>query len=375
MIKKFDCMLHLAGEQTLPIYIGLMQFECPFHVIAVTEKTHFVGEIIQGQVPRGVTVELVNLPPYNIVQSSGILQEMQLKAGSKKWCFNLTGGTKPMFAAALQVAQKTSSNAFYVETSNKSLDWLLPSMETKENLKPVVDQVGTFIHLAGYDANVDFANQMALSAENKHGVVNECWKQRRLLAKSYREMSNHGRYPGVPFKYNQGFRAELSGPEKSYEGMLQIGKNSWQFQPWMDLAQFISGGWFECFVWFQTESLIREGLIKDRLFRISPVENKSDGANHVQEFDVAVTDGFYLSIIEVKAGEVKQDHIQKLENLSRRFGGHFGRGVLVFADKDKIDKNTIKRIKDSDLVCAVSGECVSRNPGCLLKAMPGEFLL
>jgi hypothetical protein len=48
-----------------------------------------------------------------------------------------------------------------------------------------------------------------------------------------------------------------------------------------------------------------------------------------QEFDCAFTDGKRLWIVECKAGVVKQDAIQKLENNLRQYGGVAARGLFV----------------------------------------------
>ena len=48
-----------------------------------------------------------------------------------------------------------------------------------------------------------------------------------------------------------------------------------------------------------------------------------------QEFDCTFTDGKRLWIVECKAGPVRQEAIQKLENVLRTYGGIAARGVLV----------------------------------------------
>jgi len=45
------------------------------------------------------------------------------------------------------------------------------------------------------------------------------------------------------------------------------------------------------------------------------------GKPTAQEFDVLYTNGYELVILECKAGKVKQDYLQKLENLRDTFSG------------------------------------------------------
>ena len=49
------------------------------------------------------------------------------------------------------------------------------------------------------------------------------------------------------------------------------------------------------------------------------------------EFDCVFTDGHRLFIVECKAGAVKQDHIQKLENNLKLYGGIAAKGLLISA--------------------------------------------
>ena len=49
------------------------------------------------------------------------------------------------------------------------------------------------------------------------------------------------------------------------------------------------------------------------------------------EFDCVFTDGKRLFIVECKAGSVKQEYIQKLENNLKSYGGIAARGILVCA--------------------------------------------
>ena len=46
------------------------------------------------------------------------------------------------------------------------------------------------------------------------------------------------------------------------------------------------------------------------------------------EFDCVFTDGNRLFIVECKAGALKQEHIQKLENNLKLYGGISAQGIL-----------------------------------------------
>ena len=74
------------------------------------------------------------------------------------------------------------------------------------------------------------------------------------------------------------------------------------------------------------------GNIRDLRVGLEPAyqddaKNKHDSL--AQEFDCAFTDGKRLWIAECKAGQVKQEAIQKLENNLKLYGGVAARGILV----------------------------------------------
>ncbi|MFW5810494.1 MAG: hypothetical protein ACOCWY_02720, partial [Thermodesulfobacteriota bacterium] len=143
-------ILHLAGEQSLPVYMGIMQYQCPHHVIAVTDSTRDVGAIVQAVAQdANRTIDLLTVDPYNL---PGTVQQLNMVADQyphDDWAFNLTGGTKPMFAAAYQVAQRRQIPTFYIETMKQTIDWLDESGQ-RDALQPTVHAVDTFVRLAGY---------------------------------------------------------------------------------------------------------------------------------------------------------------------------------------------------------------------------------
>jgi len=74
-----------------------------------------------------------------------------------------------------------------------------------------------------------------------------------------------------------------------------------------------------------------------------------------QELDITFTDGKRLYVIECKAGYVTSEHIMKLQNIIRYFGGIEGRGVLVscFPPSNAVVR---KKIADSKNLQAISGD-------------------
>ena len=118
---------------------------------------------------------------------------------------------------------------------------------------------------------------------------------------------------------------------------------------------FIQGGWLEEYVYSLLAPLQEEGLISD--VRVGYEPGYSDGTSNrwgAQEFDCAFTDGKRLWIVECKAGPVRQEAIQKLENILRTYGGIAARGLLV--SSFPLTEANQKRVDNIDSVTFVRPE-------------------
>jgi len=86
-----------------------------------------------------------------------------------------------------------------------------------------------------------------------------------------------------------------------------------------------------------------------------------------QELDIAFTDGRHVYIIECKAGIVNSEHIMKLQNIARYFGGIEGRAILAscFYPKNKVVR---KKIDDAKNLQAVSGNNLFKQLATMIRS-------
>ena len=121
-----------------------------------------------------------------------------------------------------------------------------------------------------------------------------------------------------------------------------------------DYGQYLGGGWLEEYVFTLLRAAEAKDLIHD--LRIG-IEVGYGGRAHSSreapsgEFDCAFTDGKRLWLVECKAGNVKQEHIQKLENNLKTYGGIAARGILV--SSFPIVPTLVRRIRSSTAICDV----------------------
>ena len=83
------------------------------------------------------------------------------------------------------------------------------------------------------------------------------------------------------------------------------------------------------------QTLPDSGIIKDLRLNVKVIFEDQNSFNNLteeinfNELDISFTDGYSLYIIECKAGNVTQDHVMKLQNLVRFYGGVEGRGIIA----------------------------------------------
>jgi hypothetical protein len=123
-----------------------------------------------------------------------------------------------------------------------------------------------------------------------------------------------------------------------------------RFEKWPDFAKYLSGGWFEEFVYLQCKPYEDAGVIQDLRINVKlnlKQENawgySSFGVEY-NELDITFTDGYSLYIVECKAGNVTQEQVMKLQNLVRFYGGIEGRGIVACC----VPPNTESAKKKSD---------------------------
>jgi len=114
-------MVALVGEQPLPNVIPVKYYSPSRLVLAHTknERSTLIAKRIKeffGDQPKVDLLELEN--GYNIDQIYSRLYQFIRQNELGELLFNLTGGTKPMSFAALELAQELKCQAFYYQSEN-----------------------------------------------------------------------------------------------------------------------------------------------------------------------------------------------------------------------------------------------------------------
>jgi len=314
--ESYDIILHLAGEQSLPIYFGVMQFECPRHVLAVTNKTRHVADVLVPVALRSERkIDILEVDAYKVEKCVKAMKAFVEAHPDARMAFNVTGGTKPMFAAAYRVAHEFDIPAFYIETTGKRLDWLLGESGSV-SLRPIIKNVDDFIQLADSKVVRDFTSEQKELIDSRAELTERCWMHRQHLSKLYGRLRDYAARPALPFELSLADHSISASLAFDGTAKVQILDQTWEFPHWPDIATYLCGCWFEDYVYLQLLPFQEQEYIHDLRLGII-VAGKSGGA--VQEV--------------------------------------FGRGILAAA----VAKNMpVKRITSSNNMRAIVGKAITR---------------
>ena len=349
-VKK---VYHLMGEQTIPIFLSAIQFQ-PWvhHYLLATKKTEYSANyVVKALQDRQISAEVRLIGAENAAVSFRLLNESisEILDDTNKEeapsAFNITGGTKPMSFIALLLGNKRPWLApFYLDSIGRKMLWLKDYSETELEEKI---ELKDFIALCGMEiSNEDISEPSEKLLDLMYQNVTVIQRSQEKFASCIQKNGKKTQNPKDSF---QQFLAELS--ENMSKKHIQSWKPLWNEytateSSWQQQAKFLAGGWFEHYV----GNLIRRHSASPQAVRIGLEISKSGDYETLQEFDVVYTDGFQLVILECKAGQIKQDHIQKLMNLRDFFGGSLGRCALVTLVEADTSNN--KRIHLRDRITA-----------------------
>lgn len=365
-IKKYDIIFHLFGEQRMPSLLGILQFQTKKHVFLNSKQ--YPANIMKSFLNNSDFSEL-SVEPFNPLSiKDKILQYLKNVPEYTKIGFNLTGGTKLMYAGALAACKKINATPFYFDIINDKLIFL-DDFKTQD-IKPITS-VETFITLHTdnnlFISKKGYWNEISnINIPDRQLLTKSLWKVRSKIAKLYKNIVQY-----VDDRKNFSIQKNNISIEffSDYNVDIIIEEKKFSFKNWKDFPVYITGGWFEEYTYMQLKHWEDKKIIYDlRIglevgFKEQKNIEKFSGFDNLrnifgetyQELDITFTDGKKLYIVECKAGNVKSEYIMKLQNITKYFGGLKGQGILAscFPINNKIIK---KKISDSKNIKLISGQ-------------------
>ena len=360
--------IHLVGQQPAPVYMGIRQFEADHHWLVASRQSRPEAERVATlAAAEGIRVEVLEIDPFDVGACASAMEPVWAAgggasgsvgsgAGAPSVTFNLTGGTKPMFAAGMALAARWGVQAFYLDTAHRLCRELTGDFAVSR-LRPWLS-IDTFFALAGYRVQDPGHWDSDPRRQERAELTRALWTVRDQIRKRYGYLH---KILGPNLRSGEPFWAKAAGvsielrADDSVEA--RVGDRSFRYSDWPDCGRYVLGGWLEEYIYLGLEPLLAHGVLKDLRMGLAPEWNEASASGmSAHEFDVVYTDGYQLFIVECKAGIVKQDHIQKLENNVQAVGGSFGRGVL--ASVTDLNPTNRRRVAKSRTIDAYAGAAV-----------------
>jgi hypothetical protein len=227
------------------------------------------------------------------------------------------------------------------------------------------------IDALGRDEITEFLWQHKKEVADIYKPISVLTDVRNMSGRDAKRKAREGRAPFTYPEPGSGLGIHQISAAAEWDGSAEfvMGSQSYQFDSFPYFQKFITGGWFEEYSYRQLKELENQGVIFDLRIgtmlsydaAISSHPGKTGRHIHArteerpfQEFDLLFTDGSRLYIVECKAGAVTSDHVVKLNDEVRRYGGIGGRGLLVccFQPRDPIINKRISECPSCRLVVA-----------------------
>lgn len=326
----YDLVIHLLGEQTIPVFFGVRQFSAKEHLLLTTKEYEAQAQRLAKATATTLAPVVVSDPFRPAVTRKAITKLVAELTPGAKVAVNMTGGTKLMFAGALSACWELGLEPFYVEIRTHNIIFLRDGSQV-----PFVgiSDVEDFLRVGGF--STVSAGRWPQDPKHKRNQrlpgAEKIWAKRNALRGLYKARE----FQDYLYRYDKGSRSHFSFAWP--HGQLSVEKDGpgdilLQGESIRGSFRFLAGGWLEEYLYSLLRPLESDGIIRDIRIGLELAyrdESKNTHDSIAQEFDCAFTDGNRLWIAECKAGPVKQEAIQKLENNLKLYGGVAARGILV----------------------------------------------
>lgn len=308
MSELYDIVFHLVGKQRIPNLMGVLHIPGKKHVFIETKEytSNYIYPFLHDS-----EYDIIVVQANDIIGVQEKILKYLNKNKAEKIAFNLTGGTKLMFIGAYSACNKLNAVPYYIYATRRML------FKLDDNTKRPLDallKVDDFIKLHASNSNYNINKRDIHLSDLEKKVLGLMWKNRYDIKNIF---ATH--IQGKKLEFNHSFvRGAVSVTLSSDTVCLVcIDGVSCKFHRDEGCVKFLSGTWFEEYIYTLIDKYIKEGSITD--ISIGTIVEYDKVPSY--EFDVLFTDGKRLFEIECKSGKVDQTDITKLDSNATYFGG------------------------------------------------------
>lgn len=354
--NNYDVIYTLFGEQRIPALLGINQFSSKKYVFITSGN--YNAQCMKDFLPTGAEFSEIRVDafsPKDIFEE--ILRDAQQYSSNSRIGFNLTGGTKLMYAGAINACRKLGGVPFYVGGKDLTLVYL-NDFKT-EALKPI-EKVDSFILLNSNGLGISNHGRTGADDVDSIDMTNEMWKSREHLNKLYfeiQQMQHKDCYYSLSLENPTKPKIVVLADSQFCISTKQV---DYAFEDETQFSKYILGEWFEEYIYNNLYPLYEKGKILDIRHGIKvdfSLETLNQNPNHkiYQEMDVVFTNGKKLFIVECKTGPAELPHVERLSTITRYYGGIEGVGILAYTRKPE-SEILLKKISETPNVKMVTGE-------------------
>ena len=325
---EFDVLIHLLGTGTnLPQYFSAVQFPARTHwFITSTDSNRLAG--LQRLLPPDSTMGIKYIDAFNPKESLQAFESIirQLPSSTRIGA-DLTGGTKLMFAGALNACNEfLNVEPFYYDIKENNITFIRTGSSIPFKGVRTIDG---FFTANGFDiSNPGYWEDKPVREERKE-ITLKLWENRSVFERLY----NNKAFKNLK-KTDSKFHISSKGIIASLKGgkpKIILNGESLSVPDCTDFPSYLCGGWLEEYAYLYYLPKLMDGTIFDLRTGMSVVRSGDvlkPGEMPTGEFDCVFTDGYRLFIVECKARPITQEHFQKLENNLKTYGGIAAKGIF-----------------------------------------------
>lgn len=355
--SEFDVIIHLLGRERIPVYFGMLQFQAAEHIFITTQEYQNAATTLSRLLPPSCRIKTVIIQdPFKPADTRIAIERQSAKfSPTAKIAVNLTGGTKLMFSGALTACWENRLEPFYFEINNHNVLFLRDGTTVPfVGAKSIPD----FFTANGFDIVTQGRWDDQPSRRARLTATDKLWEKRKTLGSLYttpefrKYKVPRGAKRNPPFDWKWG-KSHASFDTKGNATLVLDGEPV-PIPICDDFGQYVGGGWLEEYAFSLLRLPEQKGLIYDLRIGLEVDYAKGSHAPHempLGQFDCVFTDGKRLWLVECKAGNVKQEHIQKLENNLKTYGGIAAKGLLV--SSFPLVPSLVKRVSSSTSIRAI----------------------
>ena len=345
MNPEYELAIHLAGKQAIPNLLGLRNISSRQNLLLTSDTTNYTSDRLKKIKPEKKfnTVQLKDPFDFNDIVKTVKKHIVHIDGPI---AINLTGGTKPMSIGALLGAFERSGTTVFHYFDSQNDRHIFWEKENEIETKPIDKtlNIDDFITLSefnnsqkGVDMDVvekrqdvtrriwqyiDPFTRNGTSSSIQH-AAQECLEKLNDRRNNYNgdngkdfQATNTCNHKSVSVDYVNGQVLSFKFDDKAIQKPERL-----------DLG-YLAGRWLEEFTYLTLLPLLKSEKLKELRLGMRVMFDHKEG-KPAQEFDLLATDGLRLWILECKAGVIEMKNLDKLENITLKFAGAQGLGLLV----------------------------------------------